>query len=178
MSSSDIIQIGELTTKLTWLMTPIGLLIDEANLTGGPLTIDTDELRQSEGEVKFEAIIKNKSIAVFLEKLQPGGLHSFEVDIQEDGIHINAIKTVLLPIQATAHAILKLDSPESVSVELLSAEALGAGLKNMVANQLEQINPVVKSDMFPIPIEFKEIIHEEGQVRVLGEGQLTAPKKA
>lgn len=155
-------------------MTPIGLLIDEVNLKGGPLEIDTDEIKSSQGSLSFEAIIKNKSVAVFLEKLQPGGLHSFTVNIQSDGIHIEAVKTVLLPIQATAHAILKLDSPESVSVELLSAEALGAGLKNMVANQIEQINPIVKADMFPIPVEFKEIINEEGQVRVLGVGKLSA----
>jgi len=79
----------------------------------------------------------------------------------------------LLPIQANAHAILKLDSEDSISVELLTAEALGAGLKNMVANQLEQINPVVKSDMFPIPVKFKQLIHEDGQVRVFGVGQLS-----
>ena len=155
-------------------MTPIGLLIDEATLSGGPVTIDTDELRESKGELEFEAIIRNKSVAVFLEKLQPGGLHSFSVNIQPDGIHIEAVKTVLLPIQATAHAQLKMDSPESISVELISAEALGAGLKNMVANQIEQINPIVKSDMFPIPVKFEKVIHEEGQVRVTGKGKLSA----
>ena len=84
------------------------------------------------------------------------------------------MKTVLLPIQANAHAILKLDNEESISVELLSAEALGAGLKNMVANQLEQINPVVKADMFPIHVRFKQLMHEDGQVRVFGLGKLSA----
>ena len=79
----------------------------------------------------------------------------------------------MVPIQATAHAILKLNDEESVSVELLSAEAFGAALKNMVANQIEQLNPIVKTDMFPFPVQFKEIIHEEGQVRLIGEGQLS-----
>ncbi len=155
-------------------MTPVGLLIDEANLTGGPVTINIDELEDSKGELEFEAIIRNKSVAVFLEKLQPGGLHTFQVNIQPDGVHVDAVKTVLVPIPATAHAILKLDSSESISVELLSAEALGAGLKNMVANQLEQLNPIVKSDMFPIPVRFETITHEEGLVRVRGKGKLSS----
>ena len=176
MSSDKVIQIGEITTTLSWLMTPIGLLIDEVQLTGGPLTIHTRELDDSEGELRFEAIIKSKSIEVFLEKLQPGGLHNFSVEIKPDGVHLEAVKTVLVPIQATAHAILKLNDEDSISVELLSAEAFGAGLKNMVANQIEQINPVVKADMFPIPVVFKELIHEDGHVRVIGEGQLSATK--
>jgi hypothetical protein len=173
VASDGKIQIGEIATTFTWLMTPIGLLIDEATITGGPVTIDIEELERSQGDLKFEAIIRNKSIEVFLEKLQPGGLHDFKVNVQPDGIHLEAIKTVLVPIQATAHAILKLDDEDSVSVELLSAEAFGAALKNMVANQIEQINPVVKTDMFPFPVQFKEIIHEDGFVRLLGEGQLS-----
>ena len=154
-------------------MTPIGLLIDEATISGGPITLDVKELEDSQGDMKFEAIIKNKSLEVFLEKLEPGGLHDFKVNVQQDGIHIEAIKTVLVPIQATAHAVLKLNGEESVSVELLSAEAFGAALKNMVANQIEQINPVVKADMFPFPVQFKEIFHEDGYVRLVGEAQLS-----
>lgn len=155
-------------------MTPIGLLIDEVNLQGGPLDIDTDDLDKSRGKLSFEAIIRNQSVAVFLEKLQPGGLTNFQVSIQPTGLHIQAVKTVIVPIPATAHAILKLDSPEEISVELVSAEALGAGLKNMVANQIAQINPIVKSDMFPIPVRFKGVIHGDGQVTVIGEGDLSA----
>jgi len=85
VGSHGLIQIGEMTTKMTWLMTPIGLLIDEATLSGGPITINTDELEKSEGDIAFEATIKAKSVAVFLEKLQPGGLHSFTVTILPDG---------------------------------------------------------------------------------------------
>jgi hypothetical protein len=148
-------------------MTPIGLLIDQVTFTGGPFTIDTHDLENTAGELRFEAIIKNQSIAVFLEKLEPGGLHDFVVNVKPDGVHIEAIKTVLVPIQTTAHAILKLNGEVSISVELLSAEALGAGLKNMVANQIEQINPIVKADMFPFPV---------GYVQVTGEGRFTETK--
>jgi hypothetical protein len=176
VSSDGVIQIGEMTSTFTWLMTPIGLLIDEATISGGPVTVNIDELEKSDGDLNFEAIIKNQSLEVFLEKLQPGGLHNFSVHVKADGIHIEATKTVLVPIQTTAHAVLKLIGEESVSVELLSAEALGAGLTNMVANQIEQINPVVKTDMFPFPVQFKQIIHEEGFVRLLGEAQLSATK--
>ena len=98
------------------------------------------------------------------------------MNVKHDGIHLEAIKTVLVPIQATAHAILRLNGEESVSVELLSAEAFGAGLKNMVANQIEQINPIVETDIFPFPVQFKEIIHEEGFVRLIGEAQLSETK--
>jgi hypothetical protein len=170
------IQIGEVSTTLTWLMTPIGLLIDQVTFTGGPFTIDTHDLENTAGELRFEAIIKNQSIAVFLEKLEPGGLHDFVVNVKPDGVHIEAIKTVLVPIQTTAHAILKLNGEVSISVELLSAEALGAGLKNMVANQIEQINPIVKADMFPFPVQFKEIVHHDGYVQVTGEGRFTETK--
>ena len=170
---SNPIQIGTLETKLTWFMTPVGLLIDEVTVSGGPLTIDQKSLRESTGELEFEAIVRNQSIAVFLEKLKPAGLHSFEVAVQADGVHVKAVKTVLLPIPATAHAILKLDENGALAIELISAEAMGAGLKSVVASQLAEMNHLVEADMFPVPVEFREVIHEEGQVRVLGIAKLS-----
>lgn len=163
---------GKLQTKLTHFMSPVGLLIDEINLEGGPIFINTDVLENSKGEVSFEAIVRNQSIEVFLENLGPAGLHTFSVQISESGIGINAIKTVLVPIPAKANAMLKLDSPDSLSIELISAEALGAGLKTLVSNQLAELNPIVTSDIFPVPVQFEKVIHTEGEVKIFGKAIL------
>lgn len=168
MVMSHPISVGKLQTKLTQFMSPVGLLIDEILLEGGPIFINTDVLENSQGEVSFEAIVRNQSIEVFLENLAPAGLHSFSVAVSESGIGINAVKTVLVPIPAKANAMLTLDSADSLSIELISAEALGAGLKNVVANQLAELNPIVTSDIFPVPVQFQRVVHTDGEVRIYG----------
>jgi hypothetical protein len=167
------IRIGTLQTKLTWFMTPIGLLIDEVNLSGDSLTVDTDSLKKSQGEIKFEAIIRAKSVEVFLAKKEPAGLQGIEVEIKSEGVFVKATKTVIVQIPVKAHAVLLLDSPMSISISLISAEAMGAGLKNLVASQLETMNPIVESKMFPVPVSFEKVAHEEGQIRVTGKASLS-----
>lgn len=172
MDKERTITISKVHTRIEWLMSPVGLLIDEVVFDGGPFSIETKDLKSSTGSGTFVAKVREKSIEVFLEKLNPGGLSEFIVSVASDGIHIKATKRVLIPIPATAHAKLKLDSASSLSIELISAEAAGAGLKNLVAGQLAQMNPIVEAEMFPFPVEFTEIQHHEGAVVILGTATL------
>lgn len=149
-------------------MTPVGLLIDEVQFEGENLRINPDDLVKSQGNGTFTAIVKAKSIEVFLDKLQPADLYEFEVAVKPDGIHIEAKKQVIVPIPVTAQAVLELSSPESLSIRLISAAAMGAGLKNLVSTQIERMNPIVEANMFPVPVVFERVEHREGEVVVLG----------
>ncbi|HLP00008.1 MAG TPA: hypothetical protein VK171_15535 [Fimbriimonas sp.] len=164
----DLIQIGGIEATIKWLMTPIGLLIDEVRVTGGSHKIDPDAIKSTEFDLDFEATIFQKSIEVYLNKLEPAGLKDFVVNVKEDGLHIQATKTVILPIAAKVHAKLLLTDNQSISVQVLNAEAMGAGLKNMVASQIEQHNPIVTADLFPMAVTFDSLVHTDGAVKVVG----------
>lgn len=167
----DSIQIGAIEATIKWLMTPIGLLIDEVKVTGDSHTLNTDDLEGTNFDLDFEATIYSKSIEVYLNKLEPAGLKDFEVEIKPDGLFIQAVKTVLLPISAKVHARLKVDNSTSISVEVVSAEAMGAGLKNMVASQIEQHNPIITTDIFPMKVTLEKLSHNDGCVTVSGRAQ-------
>ncbi|MFO0045935.1 MAG: hypothetical protein ACK53G_10935 [Armatimonadota bacterium] len=167
------ISVGKIETTLTHFMSPVGLLIDEVKIQGGPVFVNSDQLHLSKGEFEFIAKVRAKSIEVFLEELSPAGLHTFQVTVTEQGLEMNAIKTVIVPIPAKALAVLKMDSEDALSVDLISAEAMGAGLKNLVATKLAELNPIVTADIFPVPVEFLEVRHTGGEVLIIGKAVLT-----
>jgi hypothetical protein len=168
MPEEQRIKIGSAKVRLEWLMTPFGLLIDSVELEGGPFEIDTDRLSQSSGGGSFLATVKAQSIQVFLENQAPAGMSNFGVEVHPDGVHVKATKAVIVQIPVNAHAKLKLDSPASLSIELISAAAMGAGLNTLVANQIEQLNPIITADQFPFPVGFESVEHTDGAVLLRG----------
>jgi hypothetical protein len=168
MPPQDPIKIGKATLRIEWLMTPFGLLIDEVELEGGPFDIDTEDPLKSKGSGAFVATVKAQSIQVFLEKQSPAGLTGFEVVVDVEGVHVKAVKTVIVQIPVSAHSKLKLDSSSSLSIELISANAMGAGLNSLVSSQIQQLNPIVTAEQFPFPVEFESVEHIAEAVLVRG----------
>jgi hypothetical protein len=174
MPEDQTIKIGKANIQLEWLMTPFGLLIDKVDLTGGPFSINPDDLVKSEGAGQFVATVNAQSIQVFLQNQAPGGLSGFEVTVEPNGVHVKASKTVIVAIPVLALARLKIDSPRSLSIELLSASAMGAGLSTLVSNHIEQLNPIVTADQFPFPVEFESVEHVDGAVLLRGSLRFSA----
>jgi hypothetical protein len=89
-------------------------------------------------------------------------------------VHIEGKKQVIVPIPVTAHAVLELSSPSELSIRLISATAMGAGLKNLVSTQIEKMNPIVEAEMFPVPVVFEGVEHRVGEVIVRGSVRLSS----
>lgn len=154
-------------------MTPVGLLIDEVRFEGESWRLEPSDLARSSGSGTFVATVRAKSIEVFLENLRPADLYDIEVSVAPDGVHIEAKKQVIVPIPVTAQAVLELTSGSELSIRLVSAAAMGAGLKNLVSSQIEKMNPIVEANMFPVPVVFEGVEHREGEVVVRGSVKLS-----
>jgi hypothetical protein len=173
VSNDSSIQIGKISSTIEWLMTPVGLLIDEVVFEGESWRVDPSELEKSTGSGSFRATVRAKSIEVFLENLKPADLYEISVTVAPDGVHIEGKKQVIVPIPVTAHAVLELTSPSELSIKLISAAAMGAGLKNLVATQIEKMNPIVEASMFPVPVTFEGVEHTDEGVVVRGSIKLS-----
>lgn len=154
-------------------MTPVGLLIDQVVFEGESWRIEPSALEKSTGSGAFVATVRAKSIEVFLGNLKPADLYDISVSVEADGVHIEAKKQVIVPIPVTAHAVLSISSPSELSINLISAAAMGAGLKNLVASQIEKMNPIVEAEMFPVPVVFEGVEHRDGEVIVRGTARLS-----
>jgi hypothetical protein len=173
VSSDSSVQIGKVTSTIEWLMTPVGLLIDHVEFEGESWRLEPSALEKSTGSGTFVATVRAKSIEVFLENLKPADLYDISVSVALDGVHIEGKKQVIVPIPVTAHAVLALSSPSELSIQLVSAAAMGAGLKNLVSSQIEKMNPIVEADMFPVPVVFEGVEHRDGEVVVRGTVRLS-----
>jgi hypothetical protein len=164
------IQIGSIEANLRNLRLPIGLNIDEVYVDAESLrwSGSTDQLPTLERPADFTVIVKAPSIAAFLEQIKPAGLSNFVVDVRDGAIHSSAEKKVIISIPATAVVQLAIRGDQELILNLLSAEALGAGVKTLVQTQLEELNPIFDGADFPVDVRFKEVFHESGQVRVIG----------
>ncbi len=174
MSNDSSVKIGKVTSTIEWLMTPVGLLIDLVEFEGESWRLDPSALEKSTGSGTFVATVRAKSIEVFLENLKPADLYDISVSVGSDGVHIEGKKQVIVPIPVTAHAVLELTSPRELSIRLISAAAMGAGLKNLVSTQIEKMNPIVEAEMFPVPVVFEGVEHRDGEVIVRGSVRLSS----
>ena len=164
------LKVGAGTAKFENVLVPVGLNIDEVHVDvrGLAWSTKTSEMPKLDEPGKFTVIVTSSSIASFLESIRPGGLQNFNVDIRSGAIHAAAVMRVIVPIQAKTVVELRIVDEKQLIVHLVSAEALGAGVKNLVQTQLSQLNPIFDASDLPVDVRFESVTHEAGQVRING----------
>jgi hypothetical protein len=96
-------------------------------------------------------------------------LHSFRVEIADGTVTVHASKTVLIEIRAKAVAHLTIVDSKSLHIELDSVELLGgAGLTNLVRQQVDGMNPIFDARELPVPMTLESVEAADGVVRVFG----------
>jgi hypothetical protein len=120
------------------------------------------------------ARISQESIATFLNELSPAGLSDISVTVLNGLIQIDAKKQVVFAIPAKATAKLEIRD-NALLIILVEASAAGAGLTQIVKNQLDEINPILGSNDLPFPTTFASVEHEGGFVVLKGKMSLGLP---
>ena len=164
------IRFGHVRVHLEGLSLEKAPRLDEVFVEGGPLHVTQD----ADGEIvpigsgDLSVIVRSDSIAQFLESQGAGGLSNFQVSISQEGVRVQAVKTVLIPIQAVALVKLEVENGADVHVRLVTAEALGVGVRTLIEDQLAKINRICSASDLPLPGVLTGVVHEAGQVRIEG----------
>lgn len=168
---NETLDIGEFTAHLRSIVLPLGLRVDDVRIYGKALHLEQEPFSATLPEPgKLEVFVSETSLAEFLERQSPAGLKNFRVEARDGKLFVNAVKTIIVSIPATAVCRLKIVNQRQLFVELESVEVGGgASIRTLVQNQLDAINPIV--DIADIPMvraSLDEIRMENGGVILVG----------
>ncbi len=168
------IAIGSIDATLRDLRLPVGLVLDYVKLDADGAAVRIDPVGISlKRAALVEVGIGERSLQAFLNLKAPGGLEDFRVHIRGGKVHVEAIKRVLVAVPARAVCSLRVVDETKLYVDVEDVQMLGAGVKDMVQGQLDQMNPIVDLAQLPVKAMIKEIVVDDGQVTLRGTAELS-----
>lgn len=163
--------VASFEAHLRGVLLPIGLKLDTVDIRGQGLHL---EKRPFVAEVQrpgeMVVTVQAESLAAFLEHQSPGGLRNFQVDIQGGRLYVQATKTILIEVRATAVCTLRIVDGKQLFVDLENVDVLGgSGLTNMVRQQMDALNPVLDAEDLPVEATLTEVEADAGRIVLKGQ---------
>lgn len=147
----------------------MGLHVDEVRIAGHTLRLERDPFLLVAPEPgKLEVFVSDASLAKFLEHMSPAGLKKFQVSAKEGKLYIQAVKTVILDLKASAVCTLRIEDKRRLFVAIETVEVAGAGIKNLLEAQLAKINPIIDVAMFPFQATLDTVSLATGGITLHG----------
>lgn len=174
MPDRQLFDVGSLAATLTDVFLPFGLTLDRLELTGDGLHVEKDPFDLTMSKPGgLVAIVSESSIKGFLDKKAPPSLSGFSISIKDGKMTVIAIARIFMPIRVAAVCTLEIVAKRQLFVRL-QAVGLGEPVRKMVQAQLDQINPVLDVNHFPVAAELDSVTVDAGVVRL--EGRLLGVK--
>lgn len=165
MPHEEKLDVGEFSAQLKNVSLPMGLKVDEVRLTGQGLHLERKPFVLTVAEAGvMDVFVSEASLAAFLEEKSPAGLRKFQVRAKEGKLYVDAVKTVLVDLKATAVCELRIEEGARLMVDILSVDVAGAGIKNLLQAQLDKINPIIDASDFPFPVVLESVKAEDGVI--------------
>lgn len=148
----------------------MGLTLDEILMQGEALHLESDPFTATLPQPgSLEVRVSAESLADFLEKKAPGGLKDFSVTLKEGHVFVEARATVIISINVGAVCKLRIEDESELYVDLVRVEAIGgSGAHNIVQRQLDNINPVLKTQDLPLEAKIQSVEAENDWLVVRG----------
>ncbi|MDX2065631.1 MAG: DUF2993 domain-containing protein [Fimbriimonadaceae bacterium] len=169
--ANQTVSVGGILATLSHVRLPMGLVLDSVEIRGSGLRVQTEPFdAQLPEPARVIVTVSESALAAFLEKSGAAGLHSFRVEIADGRIVVHATKTVLIELRAKAVARLAIADGKALNIELESVELLGgAGLTNLVRQQVAGLNPIFDAAELPFPLTLESVEATDGVVRIFGQ---------
>lgn len=170
MSERKPLDVEALTATFSKVRLPLGLLIDEIAVDGGPARCTFDPFRiHLERPGDLRATISESSVAAFLDEQAPGGLRDFTVRFHGGKVTVQATAKVIIDIRATTVCTLRIVEGKCIYVDLETIDAIGGGAaRGMVESQLAKINPIVDARQFPLDVVLTKLEMGDGRLTIFG----------
>ncbi|AIE87558.1 DUF2993 domain-containing protein [Fimbriimonas ginsengisoli] len=169
MPHEEKVDVGEFTVHLRDVLLPMGLRVDDVRFGGKGLHIERSPLVISAPEPgQLEAFVGEASLAEFLNAKAPAGLRKFQVRAKDGKLFVDAVKTVLVDLKASAVCTLRIEDGRKLMVDIESVDVAGAGIKTLLQNQLDKVNPIFDIAEFPVDASLDSVRVEDGGVLLFG----------
>lgn len=166
----DKLDVGEFSIHLRNVVLPMGLTVDDVRLAGRGLHLEKKPFVARIPEPgQMEVFVSQESLAKFLDAQAPAGLRNFSVQARDGKLFVNAVKTVLVDLKASAVCTLRIADGTKLMVDLQSVDVAGAGIKTLLQSQLDKLNPVLDAADFPIDATLNSVTIDRGGVVLLGQ---------
>ena len=157
----------ELELRITGLVLPFGLELDEVLLHGCEVEVGSEPFSAvAHGKSPASVRVSAEAIERLLQGLLLSSISDITVSTEGDKLKVAAVVRVIVPIPAVALCALVLDEGKRVRIALESVEP--AGGRAIVERQLNQINPIVDLTSLPVDLTIERVQVADGWVTLTG----------
>lgn len=159
-----------LRATLTAVKLPVGLVLDEVEITTGPGKIRTKPWELNLDQAGAVTVrVSEGSVERFLLQKAPGGFGDIRVKLLSGRVLVDAsIKVVFMDVSVKAICRLVVQDRQRLVVQLVSADMMGMAPERMIQNQIDSINPLLDVADLPIPLELDSVEVEAGWIVARG----------
>ena len=144
-------------------------VIDQIRVFGNQATFrEAGATIETESPYRVEVEISESDLCAFVRSQLPDRLRLRDLRITDAGIEFSADAIVIVPIPVRILLRLVILDECEIHVVADNVNVLGAGPKQLISNQLQLLNPLLRSGDLPVAVRFTEVSHLSTRLRILG----------
>jgi hypothetical protein len=148
---------------------PMGLVVDSVKVEAEGVQLQTEPfVAKVRTPGTLEVFVGDQNLEAFLNQRQPGGLRNFVVRATHGQLEIQASMVKIIELRATAICTLRIVGGRQLWVDVQSVQIMGAGATSLVQSLLQNVNPVLDVEEFPIRASLDSVTIGEGGVILHG----------
>ncbi len=162
-------QIEHLTVTIGRLKIPELPVINQILVAGDQATYrEEGAVVETAAPYQVKVEITEADLCAFVRTQLPDRLRLRDLRITEVGIEFSADAVVIVPIPVRILLRLAVLNESEIHVVADNVNVLGAGPKQLISNQLQLLNPILRARDLPVPIRFTGIVHESTVLTITG----------
>lgn len=161
--------LGGLQLHIQRLSLPDVPVIDRIAFSGGEAKYDESAMAiDTTTPYQVTAEISEADLCAFVRTKMPDRMRLRDLRITPSGIEFTAEAVIIVPIPI--RLLLRLETVDGNELRVVADDVnvLGAGPKNIVQNQLSQLNPILRTSDLPVPVKFDSADHADAKVIIKG----------
>jgi len=156
------VTVGRLHLSNLPVINQISVSGDQATFREEGATIETS------APYRVEVEINEADLCAFVRTQLPDRLRLRDLRITEAGIEFSADAVVIVPIPVRILLRLAILNETEIHVVADNVNVLGAGPKQVISNQLQLLNPLLRARDLPVAVRFTGVSHQATKLTVVG----------
>jgi hypothetical protein len=143
--------------------------ISQISISGQRAAFDaSDASIESEAPYEVRVELSEADLCAFVRSQLPDRLRLRDLRVTDAGIEFSADAVVIVSIPVRLLLRLAILNETEIHVVADNVNVLGAGPKQLIANQLQTLNPILKASDLPIGIRFTGITQQTAKLTIFG----------
>lgn len=161
--------LGGLQLHIQRLSLPDIPVIDRIAFSGGEAKYDEPGMAiETVNRYVVTADITESDLCAFVRTKMPDRMRLRDLRVSPTGIKFTAEAVIIVPIPIRLMLRLEVVDGNELRIVADDVNVLGAGPKNLVQSQLQQLNPLLRTSDLPVPVQFDSVEHTDAKVIIKG----------